>query len=187
MRSAMHDHRIALDELKAVLDDMDDAAMQLACARIAAAGKIVLYGCGREGLQIRGLAMRLYHMGLNATMVADMTTPPLGPGDLFVVSSGPGALSTVSALMKVARDAGADILYLTAKPGTPESDLATQILHIPAQTMADDQGEARRSVLPMGSVYEGALFLVFEMMVLRLQSQLDIDPDAMRARHTNME
>ena len=183
----MRDHLTALDELKAVLDRIDEQGLAEVCTRIAEAGNIVLYGCGREGLQMRGLAMRLYHIGLSATMVADMATPPLGPGDLFVVSSGPGALSTVGALMDVAHRAGADILYLTANPGTPESALATQVLTIPAQTMASDQGPDPKSVLPMGSVYEGALFVLFEMIVLRLKTDLAIDPEAMRARHTNME
>ena len=183
----MSDHGVALDELKVVLDGVDDREVTRACKRIADAGKIVLYGCGREGLQIRGLAMRLYHMGLDASMVADMSTPPLGPGDLFVVSSGPGDLATVAALMGVAREAGADILYLTANPGTPEGEAATQVLTIPAQTMADDQGAATRSVLPMGSVYEGALFILFEIIVLRLKDMLKIDAQAMRTRHTNME
>lgn len=183
----LSDHHIALDELRTVLDGVDAAAFDKACTRIAKAGKILLYGCGREGLQIRGLAMRLYHIGLNATMVADIATPPLGEGDLFLVSSGPGDLSTVAALMGVACDAGADILYLTATPGTPEGDMASQVLTIPAQTMASDQMPDARSVLPMGSVYEGALFVLFEMMVLRLREQMEIDPDDMRGRHTNME
>jgi len=183
----MSSHHSALAELKTVLDGVEDDAISVACRRIAAADKVVLYGCGREGLQVRGLAMRLYHLGLNATMVADMATPPLGPGDLFVVSSGPGALSTVSALMGVAKDAGADILYLTATPDTAEGKQATQVLVIPAQTMANDQGPEARSVLPMGSVYEGALFILFEMVVLRLKSELAVDSAEMWARHTNLE
>ena len=53
--------------------------------------------------------------------------------------------------------------------------------------MADDQGEQKTSVLPMGSLYEGALFVLFEIMILKLQKLLDIDPEAMRANHTNLE
>jgi 6-phospho-3-hexuloisomerase len=53
--------------------------------------------------------------------------------------------------------------------------------------MADDQGAHRTSVLPMGSVFEGALFLLFEVMVLKLKDMLGVAPEAMRARHTNME
>jgi 6-phospho-3-hexuloisomerase len=39
----------------------------------------------------------------------------------------------------------------------------------------------------MGSLFEGAMFLVFEIMVLRLTTILGQTPEQMRARHTNME
>lgn len=177
----------ALAELGEVTARIDPADLAAACAAIAAAGNVVLYGCGREGLQMRGFAMRLHHLGCRVAMQGDMACPPVGPGDLFVVSAGPGELSTVTALMRVAREAGAGVLFLTAEPGTPAAALATRVLTIPAQTMARDTGPGARSVLPMGSVYEGALFLLFEVMVLRLRDILGATPEAMRARHTNLE
>ena len=180
------DHTAALGEVGAVLDGIDPAGMETACQMIANAGVVLLYGCGREGLQMQGLAMRLYHLGLSAGMVGDMNAAPLGHGDLFVVSAGPGELSTVTALMEVARRDGAKVLFLTAMPDAPAAAFADHILIVPAQTMASDQG-ANRSVLPMGSLYEGALFMLFEIMVLRLGQMLDVSPEAMRARHTNME
>lgn len=67
------------------------------------------------------------------------------------------------------------------------SKYADSILELPAQTMADDQGEKRSSVLPMGSLYEGALFILFEVMVLRLIDKLNINSDFMRSNHTNLE
>ncbi len=65
--------------------------------------------------------------------------------------------------------------------------LADVVVHVPAQTMADDRGAARSSVLPMGSLFEGALFVLFEAVVLRLIDRLGVEPEAMRARHTNLE
>jgi D-arabinose 5-phosphate isomerase GutQ len=60
--------------------------------------------------------------------------------------------------------------------------------------MADDEegaGETERSParakLPMGSLYEGAMFVLFEMVVLELASVLGQIPAQMRARHTNLE
>lgn len=181
------DHRTALAELANVLDGVDTGSVDAACKMIAQARHILLYGCGREGLQMRGLAMRLYHLGLSAGMVADMNAPPLTEGDLFIVSAGPGDLSTVTALMRTARQGGAGILFLTATPDAAAAQLADHVLLIPAQTMASDQGDAARSVLPMGSIYEGALFILFEMMILQLRNMLGVDADQMRARHTNME
>ena len=177
----------ALAELGEVTARIDAADLAAACAAIATARNIVLYGCGREGLQMRGFAMRLHHLGCRVAMQGDMACPPVGRGDLFLVSAGPGELSTVTALMRVARDAGAAVLLLTAEPDTPSAALATRVLTIPAQTMARDTGVAATSVLPMGSVYEGALSLLFEIMVLRLRDILGTTPEAMRARHTNLE
>lgn len=175
----------ALAELDAAVSAIDPAAIDAACAAIAQAGRILGYGCGREGLQLRGLIMRLHHLGLKVAMQGDMAAPPLGPGDLFLCSAGPGELSTVTALMQVARGAGADVLFLTAEPDTPAAEAATLVLTIPAQTMARDRNSA--TFLPMGSVYEGALFLLFEVMVQSLRDRLGETAATMRARHTNME
>ncbi len=180
-------HKMALAELDSVLDAVSDAGFNAACKMIAEARNILLYGCGREGLQMRGLAMRLYHLGLNAGMVGDMNAPPLKEGDLFVVSAGPGELSTVSALIGVAQRDGAKVVFLTANSNASAARIADHVLHVPAQTMVDDQGNRAQSILPMGSIYEGALFVLFEMMVLRLRDILTAAPDEMRARHTNME
>ncbi|MDJ0627539.1 MAG: SIS domain-containing protein [Rhodobacter sp.] len=176
----------ACAEIAAVADALDLAQVETACRLIGNSGKIVLFGCGREGLQVQGLAMRLHHLGLDATMQGAMNTPPLGPGDLFLTSAGPGELSTVTALMQTAKGAGADILFLTARPDTPSAALADHILSVPAQTMATDRS-APSSTLPMGSLYEGALFVLFEVMVRRLAVLLAETPETMRARHTNME
>lgn len=154
---------------------------------LASARRIACHGVGREGLMMRALAMRLYHLGLDAHVVGDMSCPPVGPGDLLLVSAGPGAFSTVEALIGVARAAGARVACVTAQPQGRAPQAADIILHIPAQTMADDSGAAATSVLPMGSLYEGAQYLAFELLVLALRDRLGLDPLAMRDRHTNLE
>jgi 6-phospho-3-hexuloisomerase len=53
--------------------------------------------------------------------------------------------------------------------------------------MADDQGAAATSVLPMGSLFEGAQYLTFELLILRLRERIGVSPEAMRTRHTNLE
>ncbi|WP_182084738.1 SIS domain-containing protein [Aureimonas sp. ME7] len=180
-------YRTALDELARVADRIDDASVDEACRRIAAARHVCVYAGGREGLQLKGFAMRLFHLGRAVSVVGDMTTPPLGPGDLFLVVCGPGEISTSVALVGVAKSAGADVLVITAQPSGRVPSMADFVLTVPAQTMADDQGAAATSVLPMGSLFEGALFVLFEVMVLKLKTLLAVSPESMRANHTNME
>lgn len=178
-------HR-ALDDLARVFSRLDETAVDRAVEAIASAERIALYGVGREGLQIKGFAMRLFHLGRQAAMVGDMTTPPVGPGDLLIVSAGPGEFSTVLALMGVAKEAGAKTLVVTAQPDGEAAKRADFVLPVPAQTMADDTGPAT-SVLPMGSLYEGAQYILFEVMILKLRDRLGVTADAMRANHTNLE
>lgn len=153
---------------------------------IASARRIVVYGCGREGLMMRALAMRLYHLGCDVHVQGDMSCPPLGRGDLFLVASGPGKLATVNALIGQARGAGAKVACITAEPDGPDARAADVRMVIPVQTMARDR-QSPSSALPMGSVFEGCMFLAFELLVLTLRDRLQQDAAEMRARHTNME
>jgi len=177
--------REAAAELAEVSARMDETALEPAVAAIAGARRVMLYGCGREGLMMQALAMRLHHLGRTVCMQGDMAAFPLGPGDLFLCAAGPGELSTASALCGVASAAGARVLVITAEPGGATARMADELLVIPAQTMARDIDGA--SVLPMGSLFEGQMFLVFEVLVVRLREALDETPATMRARHTNME
>jgi 6-phospho-3-hexuloisomerase len=179
-------YRAALDDLARVFDRIDQAAVERAVDEIARANRIALYGVGREGLQIKGFAMRLFHLGRKVSVVGDMTTPHLGAGDLLIVSAGPGHFSTVEALMSVAQRDGARALVVTAQPDGPCPRAADVVLPVPAQTMANDSGPAT-SVLPMGSLYEGAQYILFEVMILMLRDRLAVDPAVMRGNHTNLE
>ncbi len=176
----------ALAELSGVFEKLDDGAVDRAVRMIAEARTVFVFGCGRERLQIMGLAMRLFHLGRRVAVVGDMTTPPAGKGDVFVATVGPGELATAQALLEIAHRAGAKTLVITAQPSGPAAALADFVLAIPAQTMADDRA-AKTSVLPMGSLYEGALFVLFEVMVLKLRELLGVSPEQMRANHTNLE
>jgi 6-phospho-3-hexuloisomerase len=179
-------YHTALAEIAEVLHRIDETNVEGAIDMIANAKRIATYGVGREGLQMKGFAMRLFHLGLNVSVVGDMTAPPLGKGGLLFASAGPGYFSTVGGLMDVARQAGAKTLLVTAQPKGKCVEMADFVLLLPAQTMADDQSE-RVSVLPMGSLFEGAQYILFETMILRLRDKLGISPEAMRSNHTNLE
>ena len=180
------DARRALDELGTCLKGIDEASLAELVERIATSRRIVLYACGREGLMMRALCMRLFHLGLDAHMAFDMSTPPVGPGDLLLVSAGPGHITTVDALLGVARKAGAATACFTAEAGSQVTRSSDFTLIIPAQTMANDQA-APTSFLPMGSLYEGAQFLLYEILVIMLKERLGETSESMRGRHTNLE
>ena len=176
----------ALAEIGSVFGLVADDAAGRMCDEVLMARRIACYGVGREGLMMKALCMRLMHLGLDAHVVGDMTTPPVGKGDLLVASAGPGFFSTVMALVSVAREAGARTLVVTAQPEGPAPRLADVVIELPAQTMANDRG-GPASLLPMGSLYEAAQLVFFDLISILLREKTGQSPDQMRARHTNLE
>lgn len=174
-----------LAEIDQVVKQVDEAQVDALCAAIAGAPRIFVHGLGRGGLVMRGFAMRLMHLGLPVHVVGDMTTPPITPGDLFVVNCAKGYVATIAALMEIALDARATVAMLTAQPQASLPQRSHLVVTIPAQTMVDAEGS--RSVQPMGSVYEQALWVVCDAMVLELQERLHQGAAEMRPRHTNLE
>src|SRR5271163_2255694 len=153
---------------------------------IDAAKRIIVFGCGREGLQMRGFAMRLFPMGRDVSGWGDMARPPVGPGDLLFVSAGPGQLATAQVLVDIARVAGARTALVTAQPSGALTQRVDIVTMIPAQTMADDRGPSL-SVLPMGSLFETAQMIFFELVILKLRPRFHETSETMRTRHTNLE
>ena len=176
----------AIEEIAGVLARTGSDEAEHMCAEILKARHIACYGVGREGLMMKALCMRLMHLGLDAHFVGDMTTPPLGSGDLLIVSAGPGSFSTVLALQGVAQQAGARVMVVTAQPDGDAPRRAETVIMLPAQTMANDQ-RAGGSLLPMGSLYEAAQLVFFDLVSILLRERTGQTPDQMRQCHTNLE
>jgi 6-phospho-3-hexuloisomerase len=166
----------ALSDLAAVFAAMQEDALDALIEEIVKAKRIVVFGLGREGLQMRGFAMRLFHMGRDVVVWGDMTMPALGPGDL----------PTARTLVDVAHKAGARTALVTAQRGGELAELVDVVTVIPAQTMADDR-DTKLSVLPMGSLFETAQMIAFELAILKLRPRFGETSETMRARHTNLE
>src|SRR5450631_1016488 len=114
----------------------DDCADELIDV-IVTARKIVLFGCGKEGLQMRGLAMRLFHLGRDATVWGDMSMPAVRRNDYRVGRT--GDLATARVLVCRAREAGARTALITAQREASLAARVDVVMVIPAQTMADDR------------------------------------------------
>ena len=175
----------ALQEITDAVRSVPDTDIDGVVEELLAARRIACYAGGREGLVMRGLVMRLFHAGLDVRYVGEMTCPAVGPGDLLMLSCGPGRISMVEALAGVAKRDGARLLYLTAQPQNPPAERADSVVRITAQTMADDRETA--AVLPMGSAYEIALFVLVDLITNGVRRHRSESVEELRSRHTNLE
>ncbi len=175
----------ALNELSNAFEAIESDSADRLAAELLVANRIVCYGLGREGLMIRAFCMRLMHLGLDAHMAGDVTAPPVVPGDALFLSSGPGDLLMAGSMIQLARKAGARVIALTAQPDGPDPRAADVVIHIPAQTMANDRGS--ESILAMGTAYEIAMLVFLDLVAIRIRELSGQTMEQIRARHYNLE
>jgi 6-phospho-3-hexuloisomerase len=171
-------------DLERVFEAAGASELERLSQEILQAKRVVSFGVGREGLMMEAIAMRLMHAGFQSYVVGEMVTPAVGPGDLFLVSAGPGHFPTVETLLNVAREAGGRTAVITAQPERAAEMPADVLIHLPAQTMADIA--AGRSILTMGTHYEVSLLLFGDLLVLRLLELTKQTREDMYTRYTNM-
>jgi 6-phospho-3-hexuloisomerase len=176
---------MAIEEIRAPLLAMDDAAVERLAAEALAARRIVIYAMGRELLSLRAFGMRLVHHGLDAHIAGDVTALPISEGDLAIISIGTGDLDMSRAMAGLVKKSGARLAVLTAQPQGAVPRMADSVYVIPAQTMADDIGSA--SILPMGTVYEIAMLIFLDLVAVQIRESTGETLDDVRARHFNLE
>ncbi len=166
-----------------VLERVDEKELDGFLDAIMKAKSIQVCGIGRMQLSVRAFAMRLKHMGFDSYVVYDTTTPVIGAGDLLIVHAG---LSNIELnVIKLAKKAGATIALITAHPDNPHGQLADIKVKLPGQIFGS--GDEVRSIQPMASLMEQALFLFTDAVVLLLIDKANVDKEKMYGRHTNLE
>ncbi len=184
-----YDHlvRLVLRELEGALASVN--AEELATLRQALldAHRIFIAGMGRTGLQMRGFAIRLMHLGLPVHVVGETTTPGIAERDFLVIGSGSGRTPSLVQHAQIARAYKAQVALITTLVESPISDIADYILRINAPTLKPNDSADSRSIQPMGSLFEQSLGLVLDILVLQLMSELEITAKQMFARHATLE
>jgi 6-phospho-3-hexuloisomerase len=172
-----------LDENRQVLEAVNPDDLERLVQEILKAKTIHLYGMGRMQLSARAFAMRLKHMGIETYVVYDTTSPRIGPGDLLIDHC---AVTNVELnVIRLAKDAGARIALLTAHPENEHGQIADLCVRVPGQIFG--ASEEIKSIQPMASLLEQALFLFTDIVVMLLMERKGVSVESMQESHTNLE
>ncbi|VDG96405.1 3-hexulose-6-phosphate isomerase [Lysinibacillus sphaericus] len=174
-----------LDELKHTLSIMKDTEAENLVGAILNAKKIFVAGGGRSGFMAKAFVMRMMHIGLEAYVVGETVTPNLEADDLFIVGSGSGETGSLVSMTEKAKNIGATIASITTNPVSTIGKLADLTIEIPAQAKADSA--SGKSIQPMGSLFEQALLLFYDALILSVMEKSDSHSEFMYGRHANLE
>ena len=105
---------IAGMEISEIESRIDEKQLKQLMEKIRRAKKIYVCGAGRSLLMLRCFAMRLMHVGYDAYVVGDTTTPAFEEGDLLIVGTASGETTNLISIADRAKSYGGTIrmLYL---------------------------------------------------------------------------
>lgn len=175
-----------LKDLDDVFSRIDVSTVKQIVEKIHSADRVFLMGVGREGLATRAFAMRLMHLGKQVHWCWDDTTPAVYKNDLFIFTSGSGEIGHIHYVAGEIKKTGASIVLVTGVPDGKTAALADTVLWIPASVF-HGKGDLVPSIQPMGSLFEQALFILYDIIILLYSQQYGISFDSMVSRHRNFE
>mgnify|MGYP000176877671 CR=1 FL=1 len=180
-----------LGEVEGVLRQVEPGPVGRLLDATVSARRIYVAGEGRSGLVARTFAMRLVHLGMTAYACGETITPAIEAGDLCIACSGSGQTPITCHRAEQSRRVGATVAAIVAARGSPLAAGADIEVVLPAPTKlgtppgAPDAGQL--SVQFGASLFEQALLLFLDAVVLLLQERRGASPESMSAKHTNLE
>ncbi len=174
----------AVEDLVRVLKRVKAGERRAFARAIVRSERVFVTGLGRTGLMARGFAMRLMHLGRRVFHVGDVITPSIARGDLLIICSRTGRSPVLQHYLRIAKAAKAATAVVTADGQSAAARRADVVLVLPDQAAPRRRG-ARP--LPLGSLYEQALLIVLDHVVLDLMDALHVTEDDLRRAHTTFE
>jgi 6-phospho-3-hexuloisomerase len=128
--------------------------------------------------------MRLVHLGLNAYVCGDTTTPAIAGDDLCIACSASGETPITCHRALLSHEVGSTVAAIVA---VPDSTLAREadiqiVLPAPTKTCC-----GRGSVQFGSSLFEQSLLIFLDAVVIVLRDTQNASDESMSAKHANLE
>jgi 6-phospho-3-hexuloisomerase len=115
-----------LADVARCVGEVEEAPVRRLVDLLAETRRVRLIGTGRSGAVLSAMAVRLGHLGIDATAAG------AGPGDLVLVGSGSGETPVPLEQVRKAKEASATIIAITAAPESSIAQAADVVIHVPA-------------------------------------------------------
>ncbi|KES17833.1 putative sugar phosphate isomerase involved in capsule formation [Gilliamella apicola SCGC AB-598-I20] len=168
-----------LTEISAQVSSINEEQINQFKKAIMTAKHIFIAGTGRSGLMISAFANRLMHLGLNVSLITEISKPKANLGDLLILGSNSGETQSLIAYAHQAKTQGVKIILFTTSSNSSLAKLADNIVVIPIKVFELNQ--------PMGSTFEQLSLLTYDSIIYSLMTELQQTPELMKSRHANIE
>lgn len=177
---------LILKELYRTLESISEKEIKKFISSILEAKKIFVAGVGRSGFMAKAFAMRMMHLDLDSYVVGETITPNLGQDDIVIISTGSGETESLIPIAQKAKTFGATVIAVTICSKSTIGKLADIVIHIPAQIKSEENAEPK-STQPMGSLFEQALLILYDGIILEIIEEKGFNSKLMYNKHANLE
>lgn len=180
-----------LNEIKLVLDSINEEDVDELVEAILNSDKIVGYGAGRMGLSLKAFMMRLNHLGIQAHYVDDTYISPLTEFDLLIVSSGSGETTMVRTFFeKAIKVSGCKTAAITGNGFSSIGKVADYLVTFKpcnGGLNSEDNPNKINSVQLMSTLNEQATYILFDIMAKKIADRMNLDTEKAKRNHFNVE
>ncbi|MGL4698084.1 6-phospho-3-hexuloisomerase [Enterococcus larvae] len=173
-----------LDEIQEVISQVEEEQLVTVIQSIQKNKRIFILGEGRSGLQGKGFAMRLMHLGYQVYVIGETITPSIQSGDLLIAISGSGTTGNIVQLVENAQRKGIEIIGITSEPASPLAQSAENLLIIPGATKT---GSGIQSIQLLSSLFDQTLHITLDYVCLMISKRDHVSNEDAKKQHSNME
>ncbi len=173
-----------IKEISNVTNMVTDEQLTLFIKKINEAKRIIVCGTGRSGLMIKSFAMRLMQIGYISYLFGETITPAIKEGDLLIVASASGETNSVCQAVKSAQKENVKVITITANEQSTLYKLQQALITIKVSTKFNTVNITKQ---PLGSLFEQALLIIFDAIILKIAKENENMNSVMAMRHANIE
>lgn len=186
MTQTTHYFAKILNELGPAADLISDSDSEKLVDAILKSKKVFTAGAGRSGFMGKSFAMRMMHMGIDAYVIGETVTGNFEKDDILIIGSGSGETKSLIQLAEKAKSIGGTIVTVTIKPESTLGKLADITIQLPGSPK-DQSNSEKKTIQPMGSLFEQTLLLFYDAIILRFMEKKGLDSETMYGKHANLE
>lgn len=173
---------VIMNEIASVISKVDREQLEDIVKFTDKKSRVFVDGEGRSGLMGKGFAMRLMHLGYEVYAVGETINPSVKKGDIYFSISGSGESGNVVLNTKKAKEKGCYIISITSKKESSIAALSDKLLIVPGTTKGDN-GEQRKSVQLLSSLFDQSLHIVLDSICLMLSKKDNMSNNEATSKH----
>lgn len=173
-----------LSEIQEVMHLVDENEIDDVVTKITKEKRIFVVGAGRSGLQGKGFAMRLMHIGYQSYVVGETITPSVQANDIWVAISGSGTTESIVAQTEKVKKLGLNVIVLTSDVNSKLAQIADKTIIVPGATKVNT---GVKSSQLLSSLFDQTVHITLDVLNQKLAERDNTTNQSANAQHTNIE